>query len=129
MEFLNRYGFPMDCVKRMAYLRKETETVEIAYSLNRVWMAIQKALAGPEWKIEQVDEAVHHVEARTKADIMSYSSVLLIDAVPADENTTRVSVVAHTPVTTITAMLDFGQARRRINLFFLELKKQLDSAT
>jgi hypothetical protein len=127
MEFLNRHGFPMEYVTRMAYLRKETETVEIAYPLNKVWMAIQKVLAGPEWKIEQVDEKAHHAEARTKAEFMSYSSLLLIDAFPVDENATRLSIVAHTPVTTITAMLDFGQARRRINLFFLELKKQLDS--
>jgi hypothetical protein len=56
---------------------------------------------------------------------MSWGSVLLIDAMAVDRNTTRVSVVAETPVTTITAMVEFGRARLRINLFFAELEKQL----
>jgi hypothetical protein len=111
----------------MAYLRKEKETVEIAYSLNRVWTAISKALTSLEWNIEQIDDAAHHVKAKTKSGLMSWGSVFLIDAVPVDKNTTRVSVVAETPVTTITAMVEFGRTRQRINLFFIELEKQLAS--
>jgi hypothetical protein len=111
----------------MAYLRKEKETVEIAYSLNRVWTAISKALTSLEWNIEQIDDTTHHVKAKTKANIMSWGSVLLIDAVPVDKNTTRVSVAAETPVTTITAIVEFGRTRQRINLFFAELQKQLVS--
>jgi hypothetical protein len=111
----------------MAYLRKEKEMVEAAYSLNKVWVAVQKVLTSLEWNIEQIDETVHHVKAKTKGSLMSYSSVLLIDMVPVDKNTTRVSVVAETPVTAITAMVDFGQAKQRINLFFRELAKQLAS--
>jgi len=109
----------------MAYLRKEKETVEITYSLGRVWTAIQKVLASLEWIIEEIDAAEHHVKAKTKARLMSWGSVLLIDAVPVDERTTRVSVEAETPVTAITAMVDFGQTRQRIDLFFAELAAQL----
>jgi hypothetical protein len=111
----------------MAYLRKEKETVEIAYSLNRVWTAIPKVLTSLEWNIDQIDDTAHHVKAKTKSSLMSWGSVLLIDAVAVDRNTTRVSVVAETPVTTITAMVEFGRTRQRINLFFAELEKQLAS--
>jgi hypothetical protein len=109
----------------MAYLRKEKETVEIDYSLNKVWIAIQKVLTNLNWNTEQIDETAHHLKAKTKAGPMSWSSVLLIDAAPIHENTTRVSVAAETPFTTITAILDFVQGKRRINLFLMELGKQL----
>jgi hypothetical protein len=111
----------------VAYLRKEKETVEIAFSLNKVWTTIPKALTSLEWTVEQIDETAHHVKAKTKAGLMSWSSLLLIDAVPVDENTTRVSVVAETPVTTITAIVDFGRTRERIDMFFAALAKQLAS--
>jgi hypothetical protein len=111
----------------VAYLRKEKETVEIAYSLNKVWTTIPKALTSLEWTVEQIDETAHRVKAKTKAGLMSYGSLFLIDAVPVDENTTRVSVVAETPVTTITAIVDFGRTRERIDLFFAALAKQLAS--
>ncbi len=117
----------MDSVKRMAYLRKEEETVEIDQSLDKVWIAVQKVLTGLDWNIEQVDEAGHRVKAKTKAGLMSYGSMLLISVVPVDEKTTRVSVAAETPVTTITAIVDFAQGKRRIALFFTELAKQLAS--
>jgi len=111
----------------MAYLREEKETVEMDYSLNKVWIAIKKVLAGLDWNTEQIDETAHHLEAKTKAGFMSWGSVFLIDAVPVDENTTRVSVAGETPVTTVTAIVDFGQGKRRINLFLMELAKQLVS--
>jgi hypothetical protein len=125
--FLSECGFPLDCVKWMAYLRKENETVEIDHSLSKVWMAVQKALTSLDWGIEQTDETTHHVKAKTKAGAMSWSSILLIDVVPVGENTTRVAVAAETPVTTITSIVDFAQGRRRINLFLTELAKQLTS--
>jgi hypothetical protein len=109
----------------MAYLRKEYETVETDHSLNEVWLAVQKVLRRLKWKTELVDETGHHVEARTKAGLMSYGSLLLIDIVPVDNKTTRVSVAAETPTTTITAMVDFGQTRDRITLFLTALAKQL----
>lgn len=111
----------------MAYLRKEQETVETDHPLNKVWTAIQKVLTSLEWNIEQIDETAHHVKAKTKAGPLSYGSMLLIDAKPVDENVTRVSIAGETPVTTITAIIDFGQGRRRINLFLAELAKQLAS--
>jgi hypothetical protein len=112
-------------VNRMAYLRKEKETVEIAYSLNKVWTAIPKALASLEWNVEQIDDTAHHVRAKTRAGSMSYGSLFLIDAVSVGENTTRVSVAAETPVTTITSVVDFGRTSQRIDMFFAELAKQL----
>jgi len=111
----------------MAYLRKEKETVEMDYALNRVWTAIQKVLTSLEWNIEQTDDSAHHVKAKTKSGFMSWSSVLLIDAVSVNEKTTRVSVAAETPVTTITATVDFGRTRQRINQFLTELSNELTS--
>ncbi|HUT16878.1 MAG TPA: hypothetical protein VMW84_01105 [Acidobacteriota bacterium] len=114
-------------MKTVAYLRKEKETVEIDYPLGEIWAAIPKALTSLEWTVEQVDDKAHHVKAKTKAGFMSYASVLLIDAVPVDEKTARVKVTAETPVTTITAMADFGRTRDRIELFLRALAKQLTS--
>jgi hypothetical protein len=111
----------------MAYLRKEKETVEIAHSLKKVWTAIPKALTNLEWNVEEIDDKVYHVKAKTKKSLMSWGSTLLIDVVPIDKSTTRVLIAAETPTTTITAMVDFGQTRHRINLFLAELARQLTS--
>ena len=113
----------------MAYLRKEKETVEIDYPLGEIWAAIPKALTSLEWAVEQVDDKAHHVKAKTKAGFMSYASMLLIDAVPVDEKTARVTVTAETPVTTITSIADFGRTRDRIESFFRALAKQLMNYT
>jgi len=88
-------------------------------------MAIQKVLKSLEWNIKEIDDARHHVNTNTKAAFMSWGSTLLIDALSVDKNTTRVSVAAETPVTTITSMVDFGRTRQQIDLFFTELAKQL----
>lgn len=109
----------------MAYLRRENETVEVDYSLKKVWTAVPKALAGLEWSLEEIDEMAHHVKAKTKAAFMSLSSVLLIDVIAVGDNMTRVSVAAETPVTTITSIVDFAQGKRRIGLFLSELAKHL----
>lgn len=118
-------GLPILCVERMAYLQKENETVEMAYPLTKVWKAVQRVVKRLGWKTELIDEAAHHVEARTKGGLMSYSSLLLVDVVTVNDDTTRVSVAAQTPVTTITGMVGFGQAKQRINLFLMALSKQL----
>jgi len=117
----------MVCVESMAYLRKDEETVEIDHPLSIVWMGIQKAITGLEWTAEQVDEAAHRVRAKTKAGPWSWGSILVINVTPVNENTTRVSVSAETTITMITAIIDFGQGRRRIGQFFAELAKQLAS--
>ena len=110
----------------MAYLREEKQAVEIDLPLDDVWTIIQKALTSLKWNIEQIDSAKHHIEAKTESHFMSYSSILLIDAAPMDENKTKVMVVAETPGTAITMMFDFGRAgRRRIDLFLTELIEQL----
>jgi hypothetical protein len=111
----------------MAYLRKEKETVETDYSLDKVWTAIQKVLISLGWDVEQIDDAKHNIKAKTKAGFMSWGSEVLIDAVPVSQNTTRVTVAAETPVTTITSMVDFGRVRQRIHIFLMELGKQLTS--
>lgn len=111
----------------MAYLRKENETVEIDYSLAKVWAAVPKALANLEWSIEETDNTAYHIKSKTKGGFMSYPSVLKIDGVAVDEKTARVKVTAETPVTTITSIADFGRTRERIERFFEALAKQLTS--
>jgi hypothetical protein len=114
-------------VKNLAYLRKEKETFEIDYPLSKIWAAIPKALTSLEWTIEEIDDAAHHAKAKTKGGFMSYSSVLIIDAVPVNKKTARVTATAETPVTTITSIVDFGRTQDRIKLFFEALAKQLTS--
>ncbi len=109
----------------MAYLRKEDETVEIDYSLDKVWVAMLKSLDRLEWTVEETDETKHHIRAKTKGGFMSYPSVVTIEAVAMDKKLTRCKIEAETPVTTITALADFGRTRERINLFFEVLAKQL----
>src|SRR4030066_561820 len=112
---------------KMAYVRKEKETVEIDYALNKVWAAIPEALTSLEWAVEQTDDATHHMRVKTKAGFMSYSSTLTIDGVSVNENTSRVTVKAETPVTTITSIADFGRTKERIQLFFEALAARLNS--
>jgi hypothetical protein len=114
-------------VKKLAYLRKEKETFEIDYPLTKIWATIPKALASLEWTIEEIDDAAYHAKAKTKRGFMSYSSVLIIDAIPVDKKTARVTVTAETPVTTITSIADFGRTQHRIESFFEALAKQLTS--
>lgn len=108
----------------MAYLRKEEDEIEVSYPLGKVWMAIPKVLDGLEWTTEEIDEVAHQIRAKTEAGRVSWGSVL-VEVSSLDENTTRVSVLAQTVVTTITAIIDFGKARRMINMFFGELLKHL----
>jgi hypothetical protein len=110
----------------MAYLRKDKETYEIDYPLNVVWAAVPKALASLEWSLEENDETKHHAKAKTKGSFLAYGSVLLIDAVAVDEKTTKLSVKAETPVTTITSVVDFGRTRDRVAMFLEQLAKQLN---
>ncbi len=109
----------------MAYLRKEQQTRETAHALNKVWVAAQKVLTDLQWDIEQIDNKAHHIKAKTKGSLLFFGSLLLIEMAPVDEKTTSISVTAETTVTTITAIVDFGQVRKRIELFFLQLEKQL----
>jgi hypothetical protein len=127
MRLLSRMHSRESKLDKMAYLRKEKETFEIAYSLDKVWNAVLKTLNSLEWEVEQIDDAKHRAKAKTKAGFISWSSTMLIEAVPVNENTARVTVTAETPVTTITSVVDFGRSRDRIGLFFEVLAKQLAS--
>ncbi len=112
----------------MAYLRREKEIVEMDFSLVEVWAAITKAIVSLEWTAEETDETTHRVKARTKPSFMSYRSLIIVDAVAVGERTTRVSVTAETPTTTITGIVDFGRTRERIDLFLSALMRQLSPA-
>lgn len=109
----------------MAYLRKEKETIEIDYPLEIVWPAIVKALDSLEWKIEEANDEKYNIKARTKASFFSYASVFFISVAAVNRKTSRVTVTAETPVTTITAIVDFGRTQSRIELFFKALAQQI----
>ncbi len=112
----------------MAYLRKEKQTVEIDFPLNVVWAAVPAVLTSLEWMIEQTDDIKHHMTVKTKSGFMSYGSKLIIDGVVVNDKTCRITVEGETPVTTITALTDFGRTSDRIELFFETLAIQLHTA-
>jgi hypothetical protein len=114
-------------VNKLAYLRKQKEKYEIDYPLGKIWAAIPKVFDSLEWTIEEIDDNAHHVKAKTKASFMAYASVVIVDAVPVDKNTARLTVKAETPVTTITSLADFGRTHNRVDLFVEALAKQLSS--
>lgn len=111
----------------MAYLRSEKETIEVSYNINKIWETIPKALEKLEWKISEIDENKHQIKLKTTGAFLSYSSDLFIDLSRVDEKTTRMTVKAETPVTTITSVLDFGRTRDRIELFIGILAQLLDN--
>ena len=111
----------------MAYSREEKENLEVSYPLNALWEAIPKAIAKLEWKIQETNESVHHLKVKTKGAFMSYPSTLFIDLVAVGDKTTRVSIAAETPVTTITSVADFGRTRERIEQFVATLAKLMSS--
>ena len=111
----------------MAYLRKEKQTFEIDYALIDVWPAIPQVLASLEWTTEEINDSAHHAIVKTKAGFMSYGSKLTINGVSAGEKACRITVEGETPVTTITAIADFGRTSDRIQLFFETLAKRLNT--
>jgi len=109
----------------MAYLRNEREIVEMDYPLSKVWDAIGKAITSLEWKVDETEDEMHQIKVKTKANFMAYPSALTINVLVISEKTTRVTVLAETPVTTITGIVDFGRTRERIDSFLLALIKLL----
>jgi len=107
----------------MAYTRQGKETFEVSYPLNALWEAIPKAVAKLEWTIEEEDEAKHHVKIKTKGAFLSYGSKMYVDMSAVDEKTTKMTVSAETPVTTITAMADYGRTGERIDVLISTLGK------
>jgi hypothetical protein len=98
----------------MAYMREAKEAFEVAYPLDAIWEALPKAVAKIQWKIEEADEAKHHVKIKTRGAILSYGSKMEVELAAIDEKTTKMTVTAETPVTTITAVADYGRTRERI---------------
>ena len=110
----------------MAYLRNENENLEIDYPLENIWTAIPEVIKILEWTIEEKDDNEHKIKVKTKGGFMAYSSNFNIEAKSKDENTTRLSINAETPVTTITSIIDFGRTRDRIGQFIEILAKQME---
>jgi hypothetical protein len=108
---------------KMAYLKEQKEKLEISYSLNTLWEAIPKAIEKLDWKIQETNEVTHHLAVKTKGGFISYPSTLKIDLVAVDEKTTQMSLLAETPVTTITSVADYGRTRERIDQFVTTLAK------
>ncbi|MEM2098894.1 MAG: hypothetical protein QXU99_04000 [Candidatus Bathyarchaeia archaeon] len=109
----------------MAYLRKDNETVEIDQELNRVWDAVFRAIEELKWNIESTNHDAHQVRIKTPRDFISWETTLIIEMLKMSDSTTRVFIVAETPVTTISAIFDFGRARRYIDLFLAALHRKL----
>lgn len=110
----------------MAYLRDEQEKLEIDFPLEKIWAAIPEVTKILEWTIEEKDDVAHKAKVKTKGGFMAYGSTLSIEVTSVDENTTRMSINAETPVTTITSIIDFGRTRDRIGQFIELLAKQLE---
>ena len=107
----------------MAYARAGNESFEVSYPLAEVWDAMPKAISKLEWKIEAVDHEKHHVKIKTKGAFLSYGSIMTIDLTAIDEKTTKMVISAETPVTTITAIADYGRTNERINVFIATMGK------
>lgn len=107
----------------MAYAREAKETFEVEYPLNTIWEALPKAIAKIEWKVKEVDEVNHHAKIRTKGAFLSYGSEMEIELTPINEKKTKMTVTVETPVTTITAMADYGRTRERIAVLISTLGK------
>jgi hypothetical protein len=56
---------------------------------------------------------------------MAYGSIFHVEVTAVDKKTTRMSIEAETPVTTITSIIDFGRTRDRIGQFIEMIAKQM----
>ena len=110
----------------MAYTRDEKENLEIDYPLYQIWATIPKVIETLQWEIREKDDEKYTAKVKTKSGFMSYSSTLKIEAKAVNEKTTRMSISAETPVTTITSMADFGRTRDRVEQFIEVLAAQME---
>ena len=111
----------------MAYLRNEKEKLEVSYPLKKIWAAIPETTKILEWTIEEQDDTAHKAKIKTKGGFLAYNSILYLEASSVDENKTRMSIYAETPVTTITSIVDFGRTRDRIGQFIETLGKLMEN--
>lgn len=113
----------------MAYKRETKQELEVDFPLEEIWTAIPKAIAELEWEIQEKDDNAHYLQVKTQSSFLSYSSLLHIQASKLNEKTTNIKIDAETPVTTITSVMDFGQADERISNFILALAKIMNTPT
>ena len=111
----------------MAYTREDAEKIEVSYPLDAIWQAIPKAVAQLEWAIEEADEARHHFKIKTKGAFLSYGSTMQVDLTAINGKTTKMSISAETPVTTITSMADYGRTHERIDVLIGTLAKLMEA--
>jgi hypothetical protein len=110
----------------MAYLRDESEKLEIDYPLEKIWAAVPQAVEILEWKILEKDDQTYKAKIKTKGGFLSYGTVLMVEASAVDDKTCRMTLNAETPVTTITSMADFGRTRDRVDQFVEVLSKLME---
>jgi hypothetical protein len=113
-------------VSNMAYLRDEKESFEIDYPLEKIWEAIPEVVKTLDWTIEEQDIQTHKAKIKSRSGFMAYSSLLYVEASSVDEKTSKMTIKAETPVTTITSLADFGRTRDRLEQFVDTLAKELE---
>jgi hypothetical protein len=113
----------------MAYVRNSKESLEIDYAIEPLWKALPSVVKKLEWKTEEKDDTQHKAKLKSKSGFMSYSTVLVIEAESLGENKTKMTINAETPVTTITAMVDVGRTRDRVETFIIELANYMEKKT
>lgn len=109
----------------MAYLRTEKNSFEIDYPLEKVWDAIPDVIKYLNWTIEEKDDQKHTAKLKSKPGFLAFATVLLIEASSTSNKTSKMTINAETPVTTITSMADFGRTGERLEQFVNELSKEL----
>ncbi len=110
----------------MAYLRNEKENLEVSYPLEKIWAVIPETVKILEWTIEEQDDTAHKAKIKSKGGFLAYNSILFLEASSVDENTTKMSIYAETPVTTITSIIDFGRTRDRVGQFIETLGRLME---
>ena len=113
----------------MAYQRETKQELEVDFPIEDIWSGIPKAITQLKWEIQQKDDQTHYLKAKTHSSFLSYSSMLHIQASKVNEKTTHIKIDAETPVTTITSIMDFGQADERISIFISTLANIMNTPT
>jgi hypothetical protein len=110
----------------MAYTRDEKEKLEIDYPIEDIWTAIPLAVDTLGWTIQEKNDQTHKLKLKTKAGFLSYGTTFNVELESVDKKKSRMSSTAETPVTTITAMADFGRTSDRVEAFVVTLARQME---
>ena len=105
----------------MAYLRETKRDVDVDFSVEAIWQAIPKTVDRLDWAIQEKDEKKHSMTIRTEKTLTSYESDLRVELEATGQNSTHMAVYGQTPVTTITATLQFSQTDDCIEEFIFAL--------